>query len=92
MTFKILRKYNPEFGRCPNCSNVGTLKKYRASGFNDKLLKALYFRLYFCKECQWRGRFFTIRLGKFWFRSLLFYIAMIGLTIMVVYYYLSKFI
>jgi hypothetical protein len=92
MNFKVLSRSNPEFAKCKNCGEVGSLKKYRSRGFIDKLAKIFFFRTYFCRNCQWRGKFLTYKLSKHWFRTLLFYIIIMGLTIILVYYYLENFI
>jgi hypothetical protein len=92
MDFKIIKRYRPEFSKCVNCGATGTLKKYRSRGFSDKLAKLLFFKLFFCKNCQWKGRYFTLKPAKHWFRAILLYIVIIFSTAFIIYYYLEKFI
>jgi len=92
MDFRLLKRYRPEFAKCVNCGEAGTLKKYRSRGIIDRIAKLFFFKLFFCKSCQWRGRYFTLKLAKHWLRSLFIYIAIIFGTAFIIYYYLERFI
>ncbi len=92
MEFKLIKTSRPEFSKCVNCGATGTLKKYRSQGFKDKLAKLFFFKLFFCKNCQWKGRYFTLKLAKHWLRTLILYVVITCSTALIIYYYLEKFL
>jgi hypothetical protein len=63
---KIFFRRNPAMGKCPSCKSIGTLNKSHSRTVSEKIVKNLtFYRLYKCKECDWRGFlaivFFTSR-------------------------------
>lgn len=92
MDFRIFKSYKPEFTKCISCGETGSLKKYRSRGIFDRVAKLFFFKRFFCKNCQWKGRYFTLKLTKKWHKVIFFYIIIIIATIIIIYNYLEKFI
>ena len=86
-TIKVLIHRNPQFGICPSCKAVGSLRRSRSKTMAEQIIrKVTFFKMYRCKECDWRGYKSTLIFTKKSFKNLIIYIIIILLTIYLTQY------
>jgi uncharacterized protein with PIN domain len=80
----ILVRFNPQYGRCPQCKTVGHLRRSRSRNMREQILrKTGILKIYRCSECGWRGFRSTLVITKKSIRMAFFYIILILLTVMI---------
>ncbi|HEX2786856.1 MAG TPA: hypothetical protein VHP32_03050 [Ignavibacteria bacterium] len=87
MNIRLFINRNVTLNRCPNCKEIGTLKRKRHLSFMMQVQKIFFLRQFNCQNCGWSGTLFTKRLSKNYLVVIIFYIALIGVT-----YFLMTFI
>ena len=93
MELKILHRIDHRARMCPDCHELGLLKRSRSRNFFETVVK--YFtplHIYRCKKCGWRG----YRIGYVFklssVKAVFYYIILVGLTYLIVSFLLKKFV
>lgn len=92
-TYRILVPTNPTYGRCPDCKDIGVLRRSRSRSMWEKIVKkASFFDIYRCRKCGWRGYKSKIKLTFGSVKTILLYVALMLVTAIVIRFVLTKFI
>lgn len=91
MNWKLLRKKNVQFYKCPNCSEIATLKRSRSRNIYEKFLKHLKISIFFCESCGWRGKIFTYKLSSNFLQIIIIYFIVIIITSFLVNKFLKNY-
>ncbi|KUO59079.1 hypothetical protein APF79_10670 [bacterium BRH_c32] len=90
---KIFAHSNPQFGRCPECNEVGTLHRSRARSMKEQVIKKItFFKLFRCKTCGWRGFKSTFSFTQQSVKTIILYASIIIATALIIRFVLTKFI
>jgi len=82
----IIDPHIPSSSTCPQCGS-SRIGRTHSRGLYEKLLKKFNHRVYFCKECSWRGRLKVKRRKRPSMRAPSFsQIMVIALTILIIVY------
>lgn len=80
MNLRLYIDRNVTLNQCPNCRQLGTLKRKRRLSFGGNVKKLFFLRQYNCQNCGWSGTLFTKRLSKNYIGIIIFYIVLIAVT------------
>lgn len=90
---RVLVPTNPTYGRCPDCKELGVLRRSRSRSIWEKIVKKItFFDIYRCRKCGWRGYKSKLKLTFGSVKTLLIYIVLMLITAAVIRFVLTKFI
>jgi len=90
-TEKFLLKKDHTFAKCPNCGVVGRLRRSKPKTPVERSGKMGIWAYYRCRECDWRGKKFSISMRRISYKTIILYLFLMLATAAIVRLVIQKF-